>query len=220
MELTKRTDRPALALVPGIAGLAYVAVWIAGLAIWPSNTDVAASGSQVLAAYAGHQAQAMTQSLLVHGLAAVGLVVVSLALGSAARLRGARGWGRAAVVAGLAAAAISLAQFALGQLLGGWVAPSGDAGRALVVFDLISRLDGAKMLALAALAASGAALAFQGVLPRWLGYLGVLLAAALVTSGAGYLLLQRTLAQAAYVSGTLLLLWVGATGVALARLRR
>src|SRR5205814_4634333 len=141
------------------------------------------------------------------------------AIAGLAYVRGARGWGRAAVVAGLAAAAISLAQLALGQLLGGWVAPSGDAGRALVVFDLISRLDGAKMLALAALATSGAALAFRGVLPRWLGYLGALLAAALVTSGAGDLLLQSTLAQAAYVSGTLLV-WVGATGVALARLRR
>ena len=49
--------------------------------MWPSNLDVAASGTQVVAAYTGHRGVAMTQSLLVHGVAAVAMAVVVLALG-------------------------------------------------------------------------------------------------------------------------------------------
>ncbi len=45
--------------------------------------------------------------------------------------------------------------------------------------------------------------------------LGALLAAALVTSGLGYLLLNPGLASAVYVSGVLLLIFVSATGIAL-----
>jgi hypothetical protein len=56
--------------------------------VWPSNLDVAASGSQVVAAYSGHRDVAMLRSLLVHGVAAaVALAVVVLALGQAAHGR-------------------------------------------------------------------------------------------------------------------------------------
>jgi hypothetical protein len=70
------------------------------------------------------------------------------------------------------------------------------------------------MLALAAMAASGAALVRRTrLLPGWLGHLGVVLAVALVVSGIGYLLLSSTLAPAAFVSGPLLLIWVTAVGI-------
>jgi hypothetical protein len=60
----------------------------------------------------------------------------------------------------------------------------------------------------------------QAVLPRWLGYIAALLAVALVVSGAGYLVLNATLAQAVFVSGPLLLVWVTGAGVVLARTSR
>jgi small-conductance mechanosensitive channel len=85
------------------------------------------------------------------------------------------------------------------------------------LFHLINRMDGAKMLALAALALAGVALARGGLLPRLLGYVAAALAAAMVASGVGYLLLSTTLAQAAAVSLGLLLIWVVGTGVALSR---
>ena len=53
------------------------------------------------------------------------------------------------------------------------------------------------------------------LLPAWPGWLGVLLAVALVVSGVGYLLPSSALAPAAYVSGPLLLVWVTATGISL-----
>jgi hypothetical protein len=184
--------------------------------VWPSNLDVAASGSQVVAAYTGHRGVAITQSLLVHGVAAVALAVVVLALGQAARRRDGGPLARATVVAGVSAAAVSLLQCALGLLLAGWVVPDGDSGRAGSLFAAINRLDGVKMLALAAMAASAADLVRRTrLLPGWLGWLGVLLAVALVVSGVAYLLLSSALAPTAFVSGALLLVWVAAAGISL-----
>ena len=205
---------------PAVAGVAYTAAWAIGLGVWPSNPDVAATGSRVVTAYAGHQGVAMIQSLLVHGVAAVALAVVVLALGQAARRRGAEQLARATVVAGVGAAVVSLLQCAIGLALAGWVVPAGDASRAGLLFAAINRLDGVKMLALAAMAGTGAALVHRtGVLPGWLGYAGGLLAVALVVSGVGYLLLNSTLAPAAFVSGPLLLLWVTGAGISLGRSR-
>lgn len=212
--------RTRLLTAPAVAGVAYLLAWVTGLAVWPSNLDVAASGSQVVAAYTGHQGVAMTQSLLVHGVAAVALAVVVLVLGQAARRRDGGPLGPAMVVAGVGAAVVSLVQCALGLLLAGSVVPDGDSGRAGSLFAAINRLDGVKMLALAAMAASGAALVRRTrLLPGWLGWLGALLAVALVVSGIGYLLLSSTLAPTAYVAGLLLLAWVTAAGISLGGLQ-
>jgi hypothetical protein len=198
------------------AGVAYVAAWAAGLAAWPANPDVTSSGAAILAAYGGHRGAAMAQSLLVHGVAGVLLAVVVVALARTARRHGERARATVVLAGGLAAVVLSLVQFVLGELLAGWAVPAHDAGAALLLFDLVQRLDGLKMLALAVLAAGGADLALRGsVLPRWHGWLAVLLGTALLVSGAGYLLLESTLATAAFVSGPLLLLWVAATGVVL-----
>jgi hypothetical protein len=124
------------------------------------------------------------------------------------------------VVAGLSAAALSLVECALGLLLTGSVAPDREAGRAGRIFDMINRIDGVKMFALAAMAVAGVGLVRRAVLPGWLGYTAGLLAVALIASGAGYLLLNTTLAQAVFVSGPLLLVWVTGAGVALARTSR
>jgi hypothetical protein len=185
-----------------------------GLAVWPSNLDVAATNAKVLATYRAHQLAAMTEYLLIEGFAAIALAVVVLALGQAARRRGAERLGVATVVAGLIAAALSLAQCVLGLLLAGSVAPDGKTDQAGRLFDLINRMDGVKMFALAAMAVAGVWLVRRALLPRWLGYTAALLMVALIASGAGYLLLNSTLAQAAFVSGPLLLVWVTGAGVA------
>jgi len=207
--------------VPAVAGIIYSAAWIVGLVIWLSNLDVMASGSAVLAGYAGYQANAMMQYALTEGVAAVALAVVMLAVGWAAHARNAAGFGRVAMLAGIGAAVISLIQCGLGQWLAGWVVPHHDANLAGTIFTVINRMDGVKMLILAAMAVAGAGLALRAhVLPRWLGFVGVLLAVALVLSGIGYLLLLSPLAQAAFASLPLLLVWVTGTGVTLAWARK
>jgi hypothetical protein len=210
----------SLITAPAVAGIAYATAWVLGLAVWPSNLDVAASNVKVLAIYRAHQSAAMTQLVLVEGVAAMALAVIVIALGRAARRRDADRLGAVTVVAGLLATALSLVECALGLLLAGSAAPDREIERAGRLFDLINRLDGVKMFALAALAVAGVGLVRRAVLPRWLGYTAALLAVALLVSGAGYLLLNPTLAQAAYVSGPLLLVWVTGAGVALARTSR
>lgn len=109
--------RSSLLTAPALAGLACLVAWVAGLAVWPSNLDVAASGGQVMAAYSGHRGVAMLQSLLVHGVAAVALAVVVLALGQAARGRGGGPLVPVTVVAGIGAAVVSLVVSGIGYLL-------------------------------------------------------------------------------------------------------
>ena len=201
---------------PAVAGIAYTAAWAVGLAVWPSNLDVATSGAQVVATYTGHQVAAITQYLLVEGLAAVALAGVVLALGQTARRRGAGRLGGATVLSGTAAVLLSLVQCTLGLMLAAAAVPDGDTGRAGVLFDVINRMDGAKMFVLAIMAGAGVGLVRAGLLPRWLGYAGALLAAALIVSGTGYLLLSSRLAIAAFVSLPLLLVWVTGTGIAIA----
>jgi hypothetical protein len=213
-----RSRRRGLLAAPAAAGIAYAAAWVTGLAVWPSNLDVTVSGAKVMSAYTGHEGVAMTQYLLVEGLAAIALAVVVLALGRAAGRRGASRWGHIVVFAGVGAAIVSVVQCALGLLLAGVAVPDGATGRAGTLFDVINRMDGAKMLALAAMAVAGIGLTRRSnLLPRWVSYVAAVLAVAIITSGVGYLLLNPTLARAAAVSLPLLLIWVAATGVTLGR---
>jgi hypothetical protein len=210
----------SLITASAVAGIAFTTAWVVGLAVLPSNLDVAASNAKVLGTYRAHEGAAMTQYMLVEGLAGIALAVIVIALGRAARRRGAGRLGLATLVAGLTAVALSLVECVLGLLLAGSVAPDGEAGRAGRLFDLINRLDGVKMVALAAIAVAAVGLVRQSVLPRWLGYLGALLAVALIASGTGLLLLNTALAQAVFISGPLLLVLVTGAGIALARTSR
>ena len=213
-----RRSRRLRTTAPAVAGIAYALAWVTGLAVWPSSLDVAASGAKVMSAYTGHQGVATAQYLLVEGAAAIALAVVAVALARAAGRRGAGQAGTVVALAGGSAALISLIQCALGLALVGGAVPHGETARAGSLFDLINRLDGAKMLVLAAMALAGAAVVRRADLkPRWLRYNAVLLAASLSASGVGYLLLDNALAQAAAVSLPLLLVWVAATGVTLGR---
>jgi hypothetical protein len=211
---TDNRSRRASISAPATAGIAYAAAWLTGLAVWPSNLAVDASDAKVMSAYTGHRAVAIAQNLLVEGVAAIALIVVAIALGRAAGRRRAPRLGQFAVLAGSTAAIVSLIQCTLGLVLVGGAVRGGETDRAGTLFHLINRMDGAKMLLLATLALAGAAIARRTNLqPRWLRYIAVLLAASLIASGAGYLLLNNPLAQAAAVSLPLLLIWVAATGL-------
>ncbi len=110
---------------------------------------------------------------------------------------------------------ISLTQCVIGLVLTG-AATAHDVTRCGDLSNLVNQLDGAKMLALAGAAACLATLGVPGqALPRWLRVTALPLAVALVASGYAYLTLSQALAWTAYVSGTLLLVWVTGLGIAL-----
>jgi hypothetical protein len=147
--------------------------------------------------------------------------VVAIAVGRAG-LRAGAGWAaRLTVGAGATAAAIALVQCVLGLSLTISAVPAGHAGTAAALSEALNRLDGVKMLVLATMAAAGTILARRtGLLPRWLQWTGVALAAAITASGIGYALLNATFAQAAWVSLPLLLAWVTGAGITVGRAAR
>jgi hypothetical protein len=190
-----------------VAAVGYSLAWILGLMVPVPAVDIDASAQALLGSVVGHEGATALRALLTHGLAAVALATVAVAL---ARATGAR----SVLIAGVVAAGLSLIQFVLELVLSG---PAGS-GAVPSLVEAVNRIDGVKMFALAALAlAGGAAARRSAVVPRWLGGLGYVLAMALVVSGVGYALLIPALGQAAYVSLPLLLIWVTSTGVALAR---
>ena len=200
--------RRRLLTVTGITGIAYTLSWIAGLAVAAPSPKLTASGAQIAAALAGHQTAVAVQFTLTEGLPAAGLAIIAVALARAARRSGAAGAARAALIAGGAAALISLLQFVLGAVLAGTASP----GTAHLLYDAVNRLDGVKMLVLAILGVAGAA---SRVLPRWLRYTGIALTIAIASSGIAYLLLLQGLAILAIPSGVLLLVSITGTGIVL-----
>ena len=203
-----RVPRRRLLTITGITGIVYTLSWIAGLAIAAPSPKLTASGAQIAAALAGHQAALAAQFALTEGLPAAGLAIIAIALARAARSSGEAAAALAALIAGVAAALISLLQFVLGAVLAGTASP----GTAHLLYDAVNRLDGGKMLALAVLGVAGAA---SRVLPRWLRYTGIALAIAIAASGIAYLLLLPGLAVLAIPAGVLLLVFITGTGIVL-----
>ena len=112
---------------------------------------------------------------------------------------------------------ISLLQAVIGMFLIA-AATHHDIARAGGLSNLVNRLDGVKMLALAAVAAYlSARRTSDRRPPNWLRATAALAAAALAVSGLDYLLLANSLAWTVYISGPLLLAWIAATGIWLTR---
>ena len=141
-------DRPSpRTYPPAAAGVAYLAAWAAGLAVWPVNLALNATAAQVAASYRANPAAAAAQYLLTEGLAGVLLgVVPARVLLPHVRGRMARPAGAAAL--GTIAVATSLAQCVIGLLLTA-AATRNDIAGCGELSALVTRLDGVKMLAIA-----------------------------------------------------------------------
>lgn len=200
------------------AGVGYSLSWVVGLLVFSSSTDVRSSGTQILRSYAGHQGAVALQYVLTEGLPAAFLAVVTWTLAQAISERAIRSR-RLVLAGGLAAATVSLVQLALGLWLSFGIVSSRDAGAAGAVSDSINRLDGAKMLLIAALAVGAASAVRRGyvALPNWLGQVAAGLAVTITLSAIGYLALNNTFAAAAWVSLPCLLVFVTGTGIALSQ---
>src|SRR4051794_24427880 len=122
-----------------IAGLGYVGAWVVGLTAFGVGPASDASDTDVARYFADHRVMSATQSLLIHGVAAVALLVVLTAL---------KRTGRSTVVAstaGVTAAALSFLQCGL-DLYRSFIS-TGTTTASLV--HIIDRIDGVKMFAFA-----------------------------------------------------------------------
>ena len=124
---TRHPARPghwAARRLPAVAGVGYSLAWIISLSVGAPNPSVAARGSQVVAAFAGHGGPAMAMFVLAEGVAAAALAVVVIAAARAAR-PGPRRAGLAGAGFGIAAAVVSWAELAVGA----WLVYGPVAGR-------------------------------------------------------------------------------------------
>jgi hypothetical protein len=208
---SRAARRPA-----AVAGIGYTVAWVLSFVVGAPMPSVAASGDQVVAAYAGRDWPTIVNLVLSEGIAAVALAAVMLLVARAARRAGAGRAGLAVAVCGVAAAAVSWAELVMAGWLQFGPVASGHGGAARTLYSAVWRIDGAKLFVLAAMAVALAVLSLtSAVLPRWLAPLGLLLAVSLVIAGLGLVLLANALSVAVLVSGILLLVVVTATGVTL-----
>ncbi|WP_371666145.1 hypothetical protein OG508_02305 [Streptomyces sp. NBC_01108] len=215
--MTSIAKDPATGITARAAGYTHAAAWILGLAAaWGATPEVGDTHAEITTAYADRPFQAVAQALLVHGVAAVCLVVVGSGLLDWAR-RTNNSAGRLAGWAGRVTGALACVQLVL-ELIAIPGADPTSPGRTGALFEAVQRADGVKMFALAALAATACVASRHGtLLRRWEVVIGWALAATIAASGIGYLLLSTTLTPAAFISLPLLLIWIAVLGAALRR---
>jgi len=216
---TGARSRGALS-APALAGVAYSAAWIASQLTGGRNPSIAAPGPQLVASFAGDGGSMLAMFVLAEGVAAIALIVVVVSVARAARQPGTRQAARRAAMTaagfGIASAVVSLVELGLGIWLFGTLLPQRRTATFGAAFHALNRVDGAKMFLLATMAVALSAVAISApILPRWLAPFGLLLGAALVVSGLGWVLLAPGLANSVNVSAPLLLAFVTATGVTL-----
>jgi hypothetical protein len=198
---------PTTRRVTRVAGVVFVLAWIVGLIVAGSGPDIDDGDAEILRHYLDDSGRVAAQSLLVHGLAAVALVAVIYGVRDLAARRHQSGPGNLLFAAGFVAAVVSLLQMTLG-LLAATTLDDGDLGRAGAFFDAINRLDGVKLALFCAMVGAGCVLAWRGVLPRWLGGIGVPFIVMTILAAVGFLILNPVLAAFAAPSLGLLLAWV------------
>lgn len=203
------TRRPA---APVIAAAAYVLSWIVGLLLAPAAPAQDAPAAQLAAFYADHGAPVVSSALLVHGTAGFALAVLAVTIARATGVR--EGLRRAVVGTGLAAAALSLLQFALAV-----VAVIGTHA------DTVSRtlrlsIDFVDVLKIALLAAfvwtATTAATRAGAAPRWLQITAAALVPLLLVGSAALVGIEAMNPVLA-VSLFALLGWAAAIGYLVAR---
>ncbi|MFF2964775.1 hypothetical protein ACFVT1_39220 [Streptomyces sp. NPDC057963] len=215
--MTTIAKEPAGGITACAAGYTHAAAWILGLAAaWGATPEVGDTHAGITAAYADRPVQAVAQALLVHGVAAVGLVVVGSGLLDWARRTGSTA-ARSAGWAGRVAGALAWVQLVV-ELIAVPGADPASPDRTGTLFEAVQRADGVKMFVLAVLAAAACVASRHGtLLRRWEVVVGWVLAATITASGIGYLLLSTALTPAAFISLPLLLIWIAVLGAALGR---
>jgi hypothetical protein len=180
---------------------------------------VSQSGEDLLRQYAGNETIALVQFFFTEGLPAFTLALVMVSLAKHALASGEAFLGKVIWVSSLCAAVISFIQFCLGAFVCLVAVPASDAGTTKFAIDALSRIDGVKMLFMTTFAVASFVVVRNGKarLPRWLAWVAAALAITIFASGLGFLFLLDSLSFAAFASLPLLMVWVTAIGIVVAR---
>ena len=192
---------------------------LVGLLVAPSAPSQTDPDITVQAFFEHHHTATLIQALLVHGVAGVAFAgfVVTLA---GSRLEPRFGSARALLlVAGLAAAAISLIQVVLEVAINRHVAGAGNASTTASLFHAVNIADTVKLTLLGvAIAAATRAMNNTHAVTKWMQRLGYALLPILVIGRLAFVVYSAVLTAVLDLSLLLLLLWVGAIAVHAPRL--
>jgi hypothetical protein len=212
--VTEAVQDPPGARVPGPARSANVGLRFL-IEVGPGHALLGALNARSSSSTPSCSTSALLQATLVHGVAGVALAVFVVSL--ARRLGAAGGRTTALMAAGLAAAAVSLVQFAM-EIALDRAADAGHVSASATFFHAVNVADTVKLVLLAvAVAAATRLAASAGAFPRWLRGLGHALVPALVLGGLAFVVTSDALSAVLALSLLLLLLWVGTVAVVAAR---
>jgi hypothetical protein len=213
------TGTPADPLVRSlpVAGGVYVLAWVLGLLLGPSAPEPTAPAADIRAFYVDQASGVVLQSLLVHGVAGIALVL--LALGFARALPTWPVEARWIRITGLAAAAVSLIQVVL-ALIAVAVADSAAPSTSKALFAAVNYADTVKLILLASFAITVTwAGTRAGALPAWVRVLGYLLVPLLVLGGMAFVIDSSVLYAILVVSLFALLAWAAGASWTIGRRR-
>jgi len=224
-ELVKLSRKSAVVLPAwertalGVAAAAYVLAWIIGLGIGFSFPSPDASGNEWVNYLQSHQSLVVLQEYLIHGIAAIALIIFAAAVYTILRGGGALGALPAVAFGGaIAAASVSLTQATVGQVLASKAAPTGDASLVTSLVGLDIQADTYKLLGLILLVVcASVALAGIRAVPRWVMWGGIVVGVLLLLGSWSSPVNFAPLGLALDLSLLGLLAWVGVVAFFLMR---
>ncbi len=201
------------------AAVFYVLAWLVGLAIAFSFPASDASPGTWITFLKSNQALVTLQEYLVHGVAAIALVMFAAALYSVLRNADENRFLPSLVLAGaVIAASVSFVQATLGQVAALKAAGTGDQAVVQTLLALDNQADTFKLLALALLVAAGSiSLRQSNAVGRWISWVGLVTAILLVLGSWSFPLNSAVLGIALDASLLALLGWVLSVGIVLFR---
>jgi hypothetical protein len=199
------------------SSVVYVLAWIVGLVIASGGPKPDDSAAKVASYYARHEHRALTGHLLVDGVAGIALVAIAFLI----RRYVVPTSGRLALVgfyAALAAAVVSLVQFAIGATFTYDAAHGGSARTVRDLFVTLNNADTVKILFLAVMiAAVSLAARDSDTLPGWFVKQGLITAPLLAISGFAFPFDSGVLLALLELTLVLLLIWVAVFAALVAR---
>lgn len=199
------------------AGTTFVGAWIVGLILANGGPDPSDSASTIAAYYDSHEVKSIIATLLIDGVAGLAILAIAYCLWrylgeEQNELRQAVLW------AGIGAGLASLVQMVVGVLMSYRAANGSSDEHVKTLFKVLNNGDTVKIILLAIMIAAASILARRSdAFPRWFAVGGLIFAPLLAVSGLAFPLNSDALYASLAVTLILLLLWVIAETVIIAR---